>query len=359
KLIKTKRHPLRLSYVAPGAVYDQTDLECMLFIDCDKAKPRQVSDDVLDNSYKKFKVSTSSNNIIKRRLLNKLLNRFKKFRTKLLRTCKTNYGKLGFALKEKRIEKEHKRLIKRLNTAQRNINTTNQALIGFLTNMNHELMTPLNGIIGFASILSESNLNKNDSLCVEQIKISGKRLSNTLNNILIASRIEALREEVNFKQTDIQHLVNKICTEFLPEAQKKGIELTLQEEHNSSVNHIYTDQYKLSTILTNIIKNAIQYTEKGTIELKYHISGRYLEFWIKDSGIGIAKEHYEAIYEKFYQVQFSNTRLVQGAGLGLFIVKKYLEMLNGKISLQSKMETGSEFHIKIPCKANDHMNELT
>jgi len=220
----------------------------------------------------------------------------------------------------------------------------------FLANMSHEIRTPMNGILGFASLLEDTDLTvekQHEYLSI--IEKSGTRMLNIINDIVDISKIEAGLMKVDIKESNINEQIEYIYTFFKPEVEAKGMKLFRSTLPTKDA-FIHTDREKLYAILTNLVKNAIKYTQEVSIEFgvdRAEINGsESLQFYVKDTGIGIAKDSQEAIFERFIQADIVNT-LVQGTGLGLAITKAYVEMLGGKICVESEEGLGSTFYFTI------------
>ncbi len=227
----------------------------------------------------------------------------------------------------------------------------------FLANMSHEIRTPMNGILGFAELLKEPKLTGEEKLeYVKIIETSGLRMLNIINNIVDISKIESGQMEVVFSEANINDILDEALNFFQPEGHRKGIELVLNRKLTDEKAIVTTDVIKLHAIITNLIKNAIKYTHKGTIEFGCVSKSKTgnnepdeLEFFVSDTGIGIPKERQQAIFERFIQAEIEDRMAYQGAGLGLAISKAYIEMLGGKIWVESECGKGSIFYFTIPC----------
>jgi PAS domain S-box-containing protein len=222
----------------------------------------------------------------------------------------------------------------------------------FLTNMSHEIRTPMNGILGFTELLKEPNLTSDDQQdYIQIIQISGARMLNTINNIVDVSKIESGLTKVDIKGTNINEKMEFTYKFFRPEAEIKGLQLLFKNSLPSKEAIIKTDNEKVYGILTNLIRNAIKFTYEGSIEFGYEKKGEYLEFFVKDTGVGIPDNQMELIFERFRQGSESHNRGYEGSGLGLSIAKSYVEMLGGKIWVESEEGKGSTFYFTIPYNA--------
>ena len=219
----------------------------------------------------------------------------------------------------------------------------------FLANMSHEIRTPMNGILGFAELL------KNNTYSVEKqaqfigiIQQSGNRMLETINNIIDVSKLESGLEKLSIRQVDIKKIIHELIDFFSIEAKSKNLNLTLVEDSNNLTQSFFTDEYKLNSILTNLIKNALKFTKEGYIEVSYKINNDFVEFTIKDSGIGIPYNKQISIFDQFVQADFSHSSGFEGSGLGLSISKGYVNLLNGFIKLESTEGEGTTFITQIP-----------
>ena len=223
----------------------------------------------------------------------------------------------------------------------------------FLANMSHEIRTPMNGILGFADLLKKPDLSgENQRKYISIIEKSGKRMLNIINDIVDISKIEAGLMEFNMKETNVNEQIEYTYTFFKPESEAKGIKLSLKNSLPAAEATIKTDREKLYAILTNLVKNAIKYTKEGAIEFGYNLKkdkeAAELEFYVKDTGIGIMKDRQDAVFERFIQADIYDKMAHQGGGLGLAITKSYVEMLGGKIWIESEEGKGSTFYFTLP-----------
>ncbi|MBI9056855.1 MAG: PAS domain S-box protein [Labilibaculum sp.] len=243
-------------------------------------------------------------------------------------------------------QKEYERKLKKaLEKAEEN----EKLKTAFLANMSHEIRTPMNGIMGFADLLQTPQLSgEKHQRYVDLIMKSGDRMLSTINDIIEVSKIETKQITPIYHETNINEIIKYYYSFFLPEADVKGIELNYKFGLSSSEALILLDKSMLDSILTNLIKNAIKYTNSGMIDFGYTKNEDELEFYVKDTGIGIPEEQQKIIFERFRQVELESTKAIEGSGLGLSIAKAYTELLGGKIWMESKKDIGSQFYFTIP-----------
>ena len=223
----------------------------------------------------------------------------------------------------------------------------------FLANMSHEIRTPMNGILGFTNLLKEPELTgEKKKKYIKIIENSGERMLNIINDLIDISKVETGQMEVSISETNVNEQIEYVYTFFIPEVEKKGIQLFFKNTLPTQEAIIKTDREKIYAILTNLIKNAIKYSNDGTIEFGYEKKGKYLEFFVIDTGIGIPKDRQQAIFDRFVQAYVEDKRAFEGVGLGLSISKAYVEMLGGKIWVESKEGKGSQFYFTIPYNYN-------
>lgn len=261
---------------------------------------------------------------------------------------------LANTLERRRTEKELERVAEAAETA-------NRAKSIFLANMSHELRTPLNAIIGYSEILKEEAedlgyLEINSDL--DKIRSAGHHLLNLINDILDISKIEAGRMDLYVESFDIPILIEEVVNTIRPLVEKN--KNTLQVVYEPEIGRMQADITKVRQVLLNLLSNAAKFTENGTITLRAKVeydrendftsssAASYIILTVSDTGIGIAAEQLETIFEAFTQADVSTTRKYGGTGLGLAIGQRFCQMMGGKITVKSQLGIGSEFTVILP-----------
>lgn len=222
----------------------------------------------------------------------------------------------------------------------------------FLANMSHEIRTPMNGILGFTSLLKDELVEEKNLEFISIIEQSGERLLNVINDVIDISKIEAGLVRLLDLETNVNSQLDYIYSFFKLEAEKKGLQFYCEKTLSNQEATIKTDKIKLEAVLINLVKNTIKYTDSGSISLGYNLKNidrnSQLEFFVKDTGIGIPHDRQRAIFDRFVQADIGDTRAFEGAGLGLSISKAYIEMMGGEIWVESEEGKGSVFYFTIP-----------
>ena len=219
----------------------------------------------------------------------------------------------------------------------------------FLANMSHEIRTPLNSIIGFSELMTDPDFNvERQAEFAQMINTSGTNLLAIISDIMDLSKIEAGQIQVNKSRFIVNQLINGLQREYNFKAFEKGIELRLDPNSPSIETYLESDENRIKQVLVNFVGNSIKFTSKGFIEIGFAIFDGFVQFRVIDTGIGIPKNFHGHIFERFGQVDSSSTRKYGGNGLGLAISKSLVEMLGGKIWMESEPGKGSAFYFTIP-----------
>jgi signal transduction histidine kinase len=222
----------------------------------------------------------------------------------------------------------------------------------FLNVISHELRTPINVVMGYTQLLKDGVLgetNSQQTAAVNTIAARSKDLLDMINSLLYATSIEGKGARLEAREVSLKDFLLELKTDYEPQS---GKEIGLIWDYPGELPNIETDGPKLKQILQNIINNAIKFTERGavTTSVRYFSDAKKVEFIVADTGIGISKAEMPYIFERFHQVDSSQTRPFEGVGLGLYIAKEFTELLGGKVTVESEPDKGSTFTIAIPCE---------
>ncbi len=245
--------------------------------------------------------------------------------------------------------------------AKRAAEQASKAKSDFLATMSHEIRTPLNGVLGMAEILEHSRLDKVQREYLQIITQSGRVLLDLINQILDFSKIEAGKIELNYSDFNLRQFTEEIAQTFAERAHKKNLELVcrIPPDLNLIVN---SDVTRMRQIVSNLVGNSVKFTDQGMVEISIDVLDRTahkakLRFGVRDTGIGIAEDKLEHIFETFAQADSSTTRKYGGTGLGLAIVKQLLELLGGEITVSSEEGKGSVFACEVWMPAETFENK--
>jgi len=221
----------------------------------------------------------------------------------------------------------------------------------FLHNISHEIRTPMNGIVGFSALLTQPGIPQNDVLEYHSIINScSNQLLSIISDIVNIATLEAGQEKVREAPVNLNEMMHVIYYQLVSKATEKNLRLSYSTNLRENQVLVNSDETKLNQILTNLINNAIKFTEKGGIHISFMLEDQFLQFCVEDTGIGIPEEMQGIIFDRFRQVSTATSRNSGGTGLGLSISKSYVELLGGKIWLESNSLDGTKFYFTIPYK---------
>ncbi len=219
----------------------------------------------------------------------------------------------------------------------------------FISMASHELRTPITTLKGFISMILEGDfgeLNKNGQKNLRIMESSANRLNSLVEDLLNVSRIEQKRLPINLKEVNTKEVLESMRDEFELRTKQEGLELKLILEEN--IPHALADEDKLRQVLINLMGNAVKYTKKGQIELSAKVEKTYLTIAIKDSGIGMSAQDREGLFSKFHRIKNEKTKGITGTGLGLWITKQLVELMNGHIYVDSIENVGTKIYFTLP-----------
>ncbi|MBN2523084.1 MAG: response regulator [Bacteroidales bacterium] len=266
-------------------------------------------------------------------------------------SIKTPDGKITHFLAVKSDITEKKKIFDELIIAKEKAEESDNLKTAFLHNISHEIRTPLNAIVGFSSIIGNSELQaKKRKEFLNVILMSNDQLLSIISGIIALATLEAGQEQILEKETDINELLSNVYEQFRISSIKPEVTFSFHPALPDELAIIYTDPVKLMQILGNLVGNALKFTHKGFVRFGYRLVNQKLEFFVEDTGIGISPEMHEIVFERFRQIDNSPTRLYGGTGLGLALSKGYVELLGGEIQLKSEPGKGSVFTFVIPYK---------
>jgi signal transduction histidine kinase len=250
---------------------------------------------------------------------------------------------------------ENVRLFQELQDKTQQLQIANEHKSEFLANMSHELRTPLNAVIGFSEVLLErmfGELNAKQVEYVDDIMSSGRHLLSLINDILDLSKIEAGRMELELTTFSLPVALDNALTLIRERAGRHGISLEIAVD--SRLGEVTADERKVKQVLLNLLANAVKFTpEGGRITVAATLANGTAEIAVSDTGIGIAPEHQELIFEEFRQVGNDYTRKREGTGLGLTLARKFVELHGGRIWVKSQVGVGSTFTFTLPLITTD------
>jgi PAS domain S-box-containing protein len=225
----------------------------------------------------------------------------------------------------------------------------------FLANMSHEIRTPMNAIVGFSNLLNDEDINHDiRKELINQINIHSNTLLNLIDNIIDLAKIDAGQLEVKQVDCPINGVLDEIYDAFSDTAAYKDIDFEVYRDSTLNDYIIQADPYRVKQIYSNLLDNAIKFTDAGVVEFGYEIFSanekQMLRCFVKDTGIGISKKQQKMIFQRFTKIEYNREKLYRGAGLGLTISKTLVEMMNGELTLKSLPHEGSEFYFTLPVK---------
>jgi len=238
-----------------------------------------------------------------------------------------------------------------LEIAKNKAEASDRLKTAFINNISHEIRTPLNGILGFASLLTEPDISDEEKeIFLDYLRNSSERLVKTITDYMDIAMLVSENIEVKPKRFNLLTLFNGIQQKYQKLCAEKNLELLLEIPDQSLKLEMNSDETLVSKCLAHLIDNAVKFTQKGSITLGYRLKADELEFYVRDSGVGIAEEAQSLIFESFSQEDSSNTRKYDGNGLGLSLVNGFTRLLGGQVKLESEKDKGTEVVLILPAE---------
>ncbi len=260
-------------------------------------------------------------------------------------------GEIAFFIAIKEDITERKKMEEELLAAKEKAEESDKLKTAFLNNMSHEIRTPLNAITGFSDLLNVPEVEKEEiAQYTSVIKQSSNQLLSIIDDIVNIATIEAGQVKILLQETNVNEVFKNIYNQLQIRITTKDLLLKIESFLPEEKSFVIADETKLTQVLSNLLVNAIKFTEKGLVKYGCKITGEYLEFHVSDTGIGIHEDLHDKIFERFRQSDLSISRKYGGTGLGLSISKSFVELMGGKIWLESSPGEGSVFYFTIPHK---------
>jgi signal transduction histidine kinase/CheY-like chemotaxis protein len=262
------------------------------------------------------------------------------------------FNKLNYEKNKKLQQEQHDLIEAKVKAEESDILKT-----AFLSNLSHEIRTPMNGIIGFTEMLLDDAPKEHEKKEYGDIvRKSSRQLLKIINNILDVSRIQTGQIELYKQTSGIKHNLQEIYNTYVPIAEEKGLKLTYHYEDQPEP-RIETDHLRLRQIMEHLLDNALKFTPSGRVDFGYKTNGEQIEFFVKDTGIGIEDNHRRIVFDKFRQLDSSNNRSYGGTGIGLSIAFNLVKLLGGKMRISSNPPKGTAFIVTFPLDGSGYEQE--
>ncbi|MCF8222313.1 MAG: PAS domain S-box protein [Bacteroidales bacterium] len=262
-----------------------------------------------------------------------------------------NTGKLTGFLSINRDVTEKKNAQNEIMKAKEQAERADRLKTAFLHNISHEIRTPMNAIMGFAALMTEPGTTTEElEGYTESIQNGSDQLLTIINDIVAVSEVMANTAKIQTGVINLNDSIKRVARPFISQAEEKGIKFVLKPGLSDADSNLEIDRLKLTKIISNLLDNAVKFTDEGTITLNYEVKSNQILLSVSDTGIGIPAEYSDKVFENFFQVEHSLKRLNEGTGLGLTICKAYTELLGGRIWIESNEGKGTVAYFTFPYK---------
>jgi PAS domain S-box-containing protein len=252
---------------------------------------------------------------------------------------------------------EKKKMLEDLISAKERAEESDRLKTSFLQNISHEIRTPMNAIVGFTSLLDSPNLtSKARRQYMDIIFDSSEHLLSIISDIVDISNIEAGGLKLSSGEVNINNIIRSLFAQYHVRTEEQNINLRYSTPLDDDFVYIITDGTKLVQVISNLLNNSLKFTSKGSIDYGYTIKNNIIEFYVRDTGFGIEKDNLKKIFDRFYKISDINLPNTTGTGLGLAISKAYVEIMGGKIWVESQPGIGSDFYFTIPFKSSGQIS---
>ncbi len=252
-----------------------------------------------------------------------------------------------------------KEFSEKLNKAKERAEENDALKTAFLQNISHEVRTPLNAIMGFSNMIKDPALSREKIDYFSSIILnSSNQLLSIITDVLTISSLQTKQEKLNLDHICINELLRDQHAILKMQSSKPAVELHVVTTLPDSLSKIYADKTKITQIITNLVSNSLKFTREGSVEFGYHVKENKLQFYVRDTGIGISPEKQGLIFERFRQADLSISKIYGGTGLGLSISKGFVELMGGEIWVESVPDKGATFYFTIPHKSNGYNDKI-
>ena len=314
--------------------------------------PRILKSESMDNQmYKNLWENITSGKVWRGEMQNKMKDGTLFWESATITGIKNEKGIITNYIAIKEDITERKKMQSELIASKEKAEESDRLKSAFLANMSHEIRTPLNSIIGFSELLGDPDFEEEQKKeFIEAIIMNGNSLLAIISDIMDFSMLESRQMKIRIEPIYTEKLMNDLYNDFKKQVSAKGIDLRIDKTMNYKDIQVESDLYRIKQVFNNLINNSIKFTETGYVEIGYQIVNDFVEFKVKDTGIGILPDYHQAIFERFRQIDTAKTRKYGGNGLGLAISKNLVELLGGKIWVESEINNYSVFYFTIPLK---------